>query len=172
MFKVKSKKTFIHSFKYTGKWNGEKIACSVRFKIRITLLQNINTKAVWSPVVGQEHLETAQVLLLPEVQHNIFFTPSEDTTTTGLSFQEPGVREDCSQTKATLVVAFFSWTLWASPGMCTHTCTCTSTGTPHRVRRLHAWPFSMTHHVGSRTLSSEGFISVSGEWGVIVRSLL
>ena len=40
--------------------------------------------------------------------------------------------------------AFLSWTLWGSPGMCTHTCTCTSTGTLHRVRGLRARPFSIT----------------------------
>ena len=28
-----------------------------------------------------------------------------------------------------VVVAFLSWTLWGSPSMCTHTCTCTSAGT-------------------------------------------
>ena len=28
--------------------------------------------------------------------------------------------------------------------MCTHTCTCTSAGTLHRVRGLHAQPFSIT----------------------------
>ena len=30
------------------------------------------------------------------------------------------------------------------PGMCTHTCTCTSAGTLHRVRGLRARPFSIT----------------------------
>ena len=43
-----------------------------------------------------------------------------------------------------VVVTFLRWTLWGSPGMCTHTCTCTSTGTLHRVRGLRARPFSIT----------------------------
>ena len=41
-------------------------------------------------------------------------------------------------------VAFLSWTLWGSPGMCTHTCTCTSTGTLHRARGLRLRSFSIT----------------------------
>ena len=35
-------------------------------------------------------------------------------------------------------------TLWGSPCMHTHSCTCTSAGTLQGVRGLHAWPFSMT----------------------------
>ena len=41
--------------------------------------------------------------------------------------------------------------------MCTHTCTCTSASTLHRVRELRARPFSITPPcIGSRTPSSEG----------------
>ena len=43
-----------------------------------------------------------------------------------------------------VVLAFLSWTLWGSPSMCTHTCTCTNTGTLHRMRGLRVWPFSIT----------------------------
>ena len=43
-----------------------------------------------------------------------------------------------------VVVAFLIWTLWGSPSMCTHTYTCTSASTLHRVRGLRAQPFSIT----------------------------
>ena len=68
------------------------------------------------------------------------------------SFQSDGVLNslhitigiDTLWNSVVVVVAFLSWTLSGSPGICTHTCTCTSTGTLHRVRGLRVRPFSMT----------------------------
>ena len=49
--------------------------------------------------------------------------------------------------------------------MCTHTCS--------RVSREDCLcnRFQLPRHVGSRTLSSEGFISLSGEWGLLYQEV-
>ena len=68
-----------------------------------------------------------------------------------------------------VIVAFPRWTLWGSPSMCTHTCTCTGTGTVHRGERIACAtvfnypPYRQPHSIfgGMNTIITWHKISIS-----------